>query len=136
MTYNKQSRRLTAETIAAIDKPGWYHDGDGVYLQITQQPGGLAHSWVYRYRFTGQNRRMGLGAYPAISISAARKLMGEARADIQRGADPVWLREASRMAAAARVEKEATDKIETFGHVADEWLVSQEPKWSEKQRED
>lgn len=136
MTYSKESRRLTAEIIATIDKPCWRHDGDGLYLQITMQAKGLAHSWVYRYRFAGQNRRMGLGAYPAVSISNARKLMGEARADIQRGADPVWLREASRMAAAARAEKEATDRIETFGHVADEWLASQEVKWSEKQCED
>jgi hypothetical protein len=89
-----------------------------LYLQITAQPSGLARNWVYRYRFAGINRKLGLGAYPAISISNARKLMGEARAEIQRGFDPLWTREANKMAAVARGVQETEDKIAIFGRVA------------------
>jgi integrase len=134
VAYSKESRRLTADIIAAIQTPGLHHDGDGLYLQTTAQPNGFAHSWVFRFRLAGINRNMGLGSYPAISIANARKLAGDARTKIQQGIDPVWEREANRMTAAARAEKEAKDRIETFGHVAEEWFDTQEPKWADKHR--
>lgn len=134
MAYSKESRRLTADIIAAIQTPGLHHDGDGLYLQTTAQPNGLAHSWVFRFRLAGLSRNMGLGAYPAVTIANARKLAGDARVLIQQGLDPVWEREANRMTAAARAEKEAKDQIETFGHVAEEWFATQEPKWGDKHR--
>jgi integrase len=132
--YSKKARRLTTRDIEALKEPGLTHDGCGLYLQTTAQPNGLARSWVFRFRLAGIDRNMGLGGYPAIGIADARKLSAEARIKIQQGIDPVWDREANRIAAAARAEREAKEKIETFGHLADEWIRIQESKWSDAHR--
>ena len=59
-------------------------DGDGLYLRI--QPTGK--TWAYRYQVDGKAAKLGLGAYPAVSLAKARQKardMAEIRAD---GVDP------------------------------------------------
>ncbi|GKS93194.1 site-specific integrase [Acidovorax sp. SUPP2825] len=75
----------------------------GLYLQIL----GGSRVWVFRYVHMRQRRRMGLGSYPAVSLSAAREAARAALGLRDAGTDPVKsrqdAREAARQAAAQRL---------------------------------
>jgi integrase len=64
---------------------------------------------------SGVSREMGLGAYPTVSLSAARAKARDCRAAVQAGRDPI-----------AEKSKEAEP---TFGECADKFLASMEPSW-------
>jgi integrase len=57
-------------------------------LYLTVQPKTGAKSWQVRYRAAGKHRRMTLGRYPAMSLSAARDRARAVMLDAQSGADP------------------------------------------------
>jgi len=107
-----------------VDKPGWTNDGGSLYLKVTG-PG--AASWVFRYTKydkeygkNGLQRAPGLGAYPEISLAAAREkaaAMRKLRAD---GIDPLEHRESSRQQA----ELDKAKNI-TVAECAELWLAKQ-----------
>jgi hypothetical protein len=68
--------RLSAVEVKGIDRKGMYHDGGGLYLQVS---GGGAKSWIYRFTLDGRPREMGLGPVNAISLADARKRAAEYR---------------------------------------------------------
>lgn len=68
-------------------------DGDGLALVVL--PSG-ARSWRLFYRQAGRQRTMGLGLYPAVTLSAARLRAAEARAELAAGRDPMAPRRATR----------------------------------------
>ena len=51
-------------------KPFKVSDSHGLYLLI--KPGGSRH-WYLKYRISGKESRIALGAYPAVSLSDARQ---------------------------------------------------------------
>lgn len=57
----------------------------GLYLVV--QPSGKK-SWAVRYRSGGATRKLTLGTYPALDLSAARAAARAALTDAQKGADP------------------------------------------------
>ena len=57
----------------------------GLYLVV--QPSG-ARSWAIRYRHAGRTRKHTLGSWPAIDLSAARRLAGKALTKAAEGIDP------------------------------------------------
>ena len=95
------ANQLTTRAIEAL-KPGPARrevpDGmvGGLYLIV--QPSG-AKSWAFRFRRTGKGVKLTLGAFPAISLQAARLLAGEAAVALARGLDPAAARRASKCAA-------------------------------------
>ena len=85
------SKPLTAQAIERL-KPNATKrleipDGllPGFYLVV--QPSG-AKSWAVRYRHGGKPRKLTLGSYPALDLSAARTRAREALQDVAAGADP------------------------------------------------
>jgi integrase len=82
--------RLTALNVATW-KPSAARqevlDRDGLYFII--QPSGVK-SWALRYRrkSDGKAIKHTIGAYPAVTLKAARSLATALRAEIERGADP------------------------------------------------
>ncbi len=107
--------RLTAGDVQRKTAPGMYHDGRGLYLRIG--PTG-AKSWIYRYKAGGTERQMGLGAWPTVSLAAARE-----RAETQRraridGRDPLAERRGARLAAAM-----------TFKQCAEAYIASHRAGW-------
>lgn len=107
----------------------YLHDGSGLYLALDGRRGKEGEppttSWVYRYTLHGKARMMGLGAFPAIKLSEARKAVAEARTLKAKGMDPLAVKDAERaerMAAMARAI--------TFKRVAAEYLRSNQVKWS------
>jgi integrase len=89
--------KLNDRTVKAATTPGRLHDGGGLYFQVT--PRG-SRSWEYRFERAGKRRTMGLGAYPAVSLSRARELHKAAAALVADGFDPIAARGAQRQTAA------------------------------------
>lgn len=88
-------------------------DGGGLRLVVTPTGG---RTWELAYRFEGLHRTLPLGSYPAISIKDARRLAGEARDAIRRGADP-----GARTKRAAR-RQAAVERGRRFDAVAQAWF--------------
>ena len=67
------------------DKDYKLSDCEGLYLYVTT----TGHrSWRFKYRFGGKERRLMFGAYPAVSLKAARDRKAEARRWLTEGKDP------------------------------------------------
>ncbi len=96
------------------------YDGDGLILLVTPSGGKL---WRFKYRFNNQERRLALGAYPAISVADARQMREEARSQVAQGIDPAAVRKARKQAATA------PDGGETFELVAREWHEKFKRNW-------
>ncbi len=47
-----------------------------------------AKTWVWRYRFRGKQKRLTLGAYPAMGLGEARIRLGEVQEKLAKGHDP------------------------------------------------
>ena len=62
--------RLTAAKVRELSKSGRYGDGGGLYLSIAKAG---SKSWVMRLRIEGKRTDKGLGGFPSVSLSAARK---------------------------------------------------------------
>ena len=87
-------------------------DGGGLYLLVTRSGGRL---WRLKYRTDGVERKLSIGRYPAVSLSAARKARDAARQKASAGDDP----------AAAKRRERVKAKLAagtTFGAVALEYI--------------
>jgi integrase len=100
------------------DKPYKLRDGRGLHLLVTPAGGRL---WRFRYRHAGRESMLGLGAYPEVSLKAARDRREEARKLVAAGADP-----------AAQRRAERAGHANTFEGIAREWLALQSRKLSER----
>jgi integrase len=103
------TNRLT-ELEAKGAAPGLHPDGDGLYLHVGANG---SKSWVFRYRFGGRRRDMGLGRYPLFSIKDARDEANKHRRLLYDRIDPIATRKAEREA--KRGEK--AEPAATFGQV-------------------
>lgn len=70
-------------------------DGGGLYLQVR---GLTSKSWIFRYRFDGREREMGLGSLNDVTLAEARDLALEARRLRNSGQDPLEVRGAAEAA--------------------------------------
>jgi integrase len=67
----------------------------GLYLQVTRKGG---KTWVLRATVGAMRRDIGLGGFPAVTLSQAREKARDARDKIERGIDPVAERKAVKAA--------------------------------------
>lgn len=88
-----------------------HSDGDGMYLHVMA----AGKYWRMNYRFTGKQKTLAFGVYPAVSLAQARKLRDKARELLAAGIDP---------STAKREAKEAEMQAagNTFEAVARDWL--------------
>jgi len=98
------------------EKPFKLSDGEGLHLLIN--PNG-SKWWRYRYTFAGKEKGLSFGVYPATTLESARDKRTAARKLIAEGVDP----------SVARKEKDA-EKVNTFRHVAAEWLSKNAHTWA------
>ena len=77
------------------------YDEKGLYLEVAKSGGKL---WRLKYRFRGKEKRLALGAYPAVSLRAARDARDTARTQLANSIDPSAHKKAQKAAltAAAR----------------------------------
>ena len=111
----KEINKLDALTVSKQTKQGRYGDGNGLYLQVTATGN---KSWLFRYMRDGKAREMGLGATSAIPLKDARKKVGELRALLLDGKDPLGERQAKVIAI-----KKAKAKSKTFEECVDLFLA-------------
>lgn len=125
----KELGALAVSRLAASKKRGLHAVGgvDGLLLQVTDTG---ATSWLLRVMIAGKRRGMGLGAYPAVGVAAAREKARAARALIEQGIDPIEQRQQVRRNAAA---ERASAK--TFDECARVMLAAKGTGWkNEKHR--
>ncbi len=103
-------------------KPYKMADGEGLYLEVT--PIGTKF-WRLKYRLHGREKRISIGAYPAVSIADARKAKEEIKKEISGGIDPVLKR---LQTAQTNALKQQLD----FKSMAMEWYGKQVPLWKPK----
>ena len=112
-------KKLTTATSVEAAKPVGKHQVEypdskvrGLALRVTPLGG---KSWTLRYRNTaGKQRRLGLGAYPAVDLATAR---GEALAvlgSVAKGLDPAGIKRAFRASASAPRVASVGELIERY----------------------
>ena len=80
-------------SLKPTDKPFKVSDSHGLYLLV--KPGGSRH-WYLKYRISGKESRIALGAYPAISLSDARQQREGIRKMLALNINPAQQRAAER----------------------------------------
>ena len=114
---------LDIERLAAArgEKTRMHHDGGGLYLCVDKR--GSAN-WVYRYTLDGRAHTMGLGAFPKIGLSKARKAASAAREAHAARTDPLEQRAAEREARLAALRQKVT-----FKKAAGDYITSKRDEW-------
>jgi integrase len=81
--------RLSAIKVSKTSKPGYYPDGAGLYLQVSDNG---SKSWIFRFMLNRRPREMGLGSLNTISLAEAREAAVVCRKQLQQGVDPIEAR--------------------------------------------
>lgn len=119
--------KLTVKAVTAMNKPGRYPDGDGLYLQVA--PGG-SKQWLFRYKVQGRERQMGLGPVgeppDRVPLAEARKRAADARAKLRERQDPI---EARRAAERGREADRRRAAVNTFRIAAEAYIAAREGEW-------
>ena len=113
--------RLSARGVQTKRKPGYYPDGAGLYLQVSESK---TKSWIFRYAFAGKAREMGLGSASLFSLEEARALREQQRKRLAEGLDPIDARKADR----ARAAMEAAQS-KTFEECARAYIETHRAGW-------
>lgn len=117
----RQIKRLSDRAIKAAKQPGYYCDGDGLYLQVSPAQ---TKSWIFRYTRQGRAREMGLGPERVISLADARGKATDARRLLVDGIDPIDTRDALRVQ-----ERAKSANIITFAQCATRYVATHRAGW-------
>jgi integrase len=130
----RKSNQLNPAKIRSFSEPGRYHDGRGLYLQISNisgEKGQTTRSWVLRYMLNGVARHLGLGSCNDFTLAEARERARKARQQVAAGIDPVAEREAQRTAARIEVSGQMS-----FRECAERYIEAHGTGWrNDKHRE-
>jgi len=91
-------------------------DEKGLYLLVTATGSKL---WRFKYRIDGKEKKLALGAYPAVGLKEARAKRDEARKAAQAGSDPAIAKREARIA-------KRIANANTFAAIADEYIAKLE----------
>jgi integrase len=111
---------LTAKKVERA-KPGRYHDGHGLYLQVRNADN---KSWLLRYERDGRERWFGLGPAHTFSLKEARARARAARQLLHTGIDLIEDRKAKKAERAL-----AAAKSMTFRECAESYIAAKERGW-------
>lgn len=100
------------------NKPYKGFNGGGLYLLV--KPNG-SKLWRYKYRFKGKENIFSFGAYPNISLKAARGKHADARRLLEDGTDPNYEKR--------KHQFDDTFSDKTFQQVMEEWLDTKRGGW-------
>ncbi len=107
------------------EKPYKMADEKGLYLLVNPNGSKL---WKFKYRFSGVEKKLSFGAFPDVSLAAAREARDEARRQLTNTIDPGILKNSIK-----RSKKMAEEN--SFEAVAREWHAKFTPKWSKNHGE-
>ena len=98
-----------------------FSDEGNLYLEVSRNG---SKRWFWKYwRADGKESRLALGAYPEVSLKAARMARDSARVHLKMGTDPVQDRQMMRLIAEVSLG-------DTFLDVAQDWLSTHKDNWS------
>ncbi|UTH49095.1 integrase arm-type DNA-binding domain-containing protein [Loktanella salsilacus] len=106
----RETNRLSASGAKAASA-GKHADGAGLWLHKRDDGGA---QWVLRVTAHGRRREMGLGAFPAVSLKAAREAADAARAVVRQGLDPIKERERQQREAARNIHMLSDIALDAF----------------------
>lgn len=118
---SKATERLSATFVKSAKGPRRYHDGGGLYLQVSQSG---ARSWIFKYQSNKKGREMGLGPFPAMSLADARMARREYQGLLATGLDPLEARCKARLAQPAKPVGKPT-----FRECAENYITDKTPEW-------
>ncbi|ANY19578.1 Prophage CP4-57 integrase [Tsuneonella dongtanensis] len=81
----REINKLNPLKIKGLSKPGLHLDGNGLYLSVSKTG---AKAWVLIYYRNKKRTELGLGPFPAVSLSQAREKCQEAATLRAQGSDP------------------------------------------------
>jgi integrase len=116
----RQKHRLTAREVQHATRD--LGDGFGLWVQYT--PKYDSRSWLFRYRFDGADKQIGLGSVLVTSLSEARRRAEEARNLISRGIDPRVARDEAK-----RERMQASVKRMTFQQALEGYIEAHRAEW-------
>ncbi len=105
--------KLTAESIRKATDPGRLSDGGGLLLVVTKAG---SKQWIQRIVIDGRRLDKGLGGFPTVTLTQARKLADSNRVAVADGRNPWATKE--RETASIRPEGRARRKTMAFEEVA------------------
>ena len=113
---------------AAKPKEKDYSIKDGGGLELVIRPDGKKR-WVFRYRFSGKQNRLGLGEYPQTTLDNARRQAETARQQIVEGVDPAKAKKEAKTAEQrarneAERQKAGLPIAGSFADIAQQWVNS------------
>lgn len=115
MLTDAQIRRVKPD-----GKPIKLSDSGGLFLLISVAGSKL---WRLKYRFSGKEKLLALGAYPDIGLTEARNLRDQAKEVLKVGRDPSVAKKLSRLTG-------KVSQSETFREIAIEWHRLNSPQWA------
>ena len=113
--------RLTAMQVQKTVKPGMHADGGGLYLCV--QPTG-GKSWIFKYRFGGREREMGLGSINTFTLAEARQRALDQRKLLATDVDPLVQKHAQQ-----QQRKLAAARVVTFDDAAARYIDAHQHGW-------
>lgn len=113
--------RLNSLKINSPLKPGYYSDGGGLYLQVSQFD---TKSWVFRFTLN-KKREMGLGPIHDIPLKKAREIAQECRLLLREGIDPITYRKERRAQA-----QNKSAAFMTFRDCTEKYIRNNQAGWS------
>lgn len=120
-SVGRERNKLTALAISGKKKPGYYGDGDGLYLQVSASG---TKSWVLRYTLNQRVREMGLGSASLFGLAQAREMAQGYRKLLTQKIDPIDHRNAEH----AKIMLAAAQR-RSFEQCAAELHVLKLPSW-------
>ncbi|MEP0941665.1 MAG: integrase arm-type DNA-binding domain-containing protein [Rhizobiaceae bacterium] len=87
-------------------------DGGGLYLQVNPSGSKL---WRMAYRFSGKQKTLAFGSYPAVTLATARRQRDDAKALVAVGTDPSDVVREQKL-------QSRMNSDNTFGSIANEFL--------------
>jgi hypothetical protein len=78
--------KLSSKTLAKLDQPGRYADGDGLYLFVDSKQ---RRYWQLRYMIGGRRHDMAIGPERHFSLGQAREAAMKLRLTLIQGLDPL-----------------------------------------------
>jgi integrase len=120
---------LTAKRILRLrNKPGRYHDGHGLILQVRSPTNA---SWLLRYQRAGKEHQLGLGPLRLFPLKEARQRARAAQRDLSDGTDPLLAKRDARAKEAL-----AAAKALSFAEAATSYFNQHEKKWRSTKHRD
>jgi integrase len=84
------TKRFTAASVSAIEKPGNYPDGDSLYLRVRPDK---SKSWAFRFKLAGKQHWLSLGPVRGLTLADARKAALDLKGSLREGFNPLKVRQ-------------------------------------------